>query len=128
MDDLQNKTKLGRPPREYKPEYADMLINHMEQGFSFESFAGIIRCGKDVLYRWLDTEPNFQDARSIGAGLLRLFFEKKGLNGMESGKEFNAVVWLAYKRNMFGWDKKEEPKNNSTTGKLIIDFGKSEDE
>ncbi len=70
------KKKMGRPPVDtWKDEYCDMLIQHMDKGGSFESFAGQLRCGKDRLYGWLKEHPEFQDARNIGMGKSLLYYE-----------------------------------------------------
>lgn len=53
-----------------------MLIQHMSQGHSFESFGAIIDSSKRVLYTWLETFPEFLQAREIG--------EQKSLHVMEA--------------------------------------------
>ena len=61
------KPPLGRPSL-YKPEYCDMVIEHMAQGKSFETFG--LKCNpkvhRDTLYEWAKVHPAFSDAKKIG--------------------------------------------------------------
>ena len=52
----------------YKPEYCQMLIDHMSKGYSFESFAGKIGRGVRTIYEWREKFEEFQDACSAGFG------------------------------------------------------------
>lgn len=47
----------------YKKEYTDLLIKHMSEGLSFESFAGLIGVARSTLYDWVDTIPEFAAAK-----------------------------------------------------------------
>lgn len=63
----EQKRPVGRPTT-YKPEYCQMLIEHMSQGFSFENFG--LSCKPKVhrgtLYDWIDAHEEFADAKKIG--------------------------------------------------------------
>ena len=50
--------KVGRPT-EYKEEFCQMLIDHMSEGYSFESFGGIVGVSERVLYDWEKKFPEF---------------------------------------------------------------------
>ena len=54
--------KLGRPSK-YLKKYDEMLLKHMSQGFSYESFAGSIGVCRDTLYEWESKHPNFSDTK-----------------------------------------------------------------
>lgn len=54
--------KLGCPTK-YKEEFCDKLIEHMKQGYSFESFAAIVDVDRDTLYEWAKVHPIFSDAK-----------------------------------------------------------------
>lgn len=100
------KKKMGRPD-DYKPEYGEMLIKHMSAGLSVEAFSGEVRASKQTIYNWMKLYPDFLDAKRIGEGLSRLFWEKKGIEGMQT-PGFNASIWIFNLKNRFGWaDKKE---------------------
>lgn len=59
----------------YKPEYCDMLIEHMSQGYSFDTFPAIVRVGRSTMYVWLKDIPEFKEAHEIGNALALKYFE-----------------------------------------------------
>lgn len=95
---------VGRPS-DYKPEYCEMVIEHMAQGLSFESFAGVVSTSKPTLYSWAEKNEEFLNAKRIGTEKCRVFWEKAGIKGLFLGKEekFNAAVWVFNMKNRFGW-------------------------
>jgi len=96
---------LGRPQKEFKEEYCEMLYEHMSKGLSVESFGGVIRVGKELLYKWFELHENFSNAKKEGTTASQLFWEKAGIEGLWGSKEnsFNSVVWIFNMRNRFGW-------------------------
>jgi transposase len=51
----------GRPS-DYRPEYCDMVIEFMGQGYSLTAFAGHVRQSRETIYRWIKAHPEFSDA------------------------------------------------------------------
>jgi hypothetical protein len=96
------KSKFGRPTL-YKPEYCQMLIDFMGQGYSFEAFAGHIGTCADQIYRWTKDQPDFLKAKKDGFAANRIFWEGKGIKGQNRGKDFNATVWVFNMKNRFNW-------------------------
>jgi hypothetical protein len=93
----------GRPTS-YKPEYCQMLIDHMGQGFSFMTFAAIIEVNPDSLYEWAKVHEDFSEAKKIGYAKLQLLYEKIGRDGMLGKiKNFNAATWIFSCKNKFNW-------------------------
>lgn len=76
----KTKTKYEKPgqPTLYKPEYCELLIEHMEGGNSFESFGGKLRHHKQTLYNWAAAHPDFFDAKKIGTAMSLLYWENMG--------------------------------------------------
>ena len=104
------KRKIGRPD-DYKPEYCQKLIDHMTGGLSIEAFAALIPCSKATIYNWVKIYPEFLNAKKIGEGYSRLFWEKAGIEGMYA-PNFSASVWIFNLKNRFGWvDKKESSED-----------------
>lgn len=58
----------GRPSK-YKPEYCQLLIDHMKTGMSFESFGAKVGTHWDTLYNWCKEHPEFIEAKKIGKNL-----------------------------------------------------------
>ena len=81
----------GRPT-DYKPEYCQMLIDHMAKGYSFESFAGLIRAARSSIYLWIDVHEEFSDAKKEGLELCRLFWEGKAIELIEEQSEYDSVT------------------------------------
>jgi hypothetical protein len=86
--------KHGRPSK-YEPHYGSMLIDHMSQGLSFETFAAIIQVDRDTLYEWRKVHPAFSDAFKRGRDLSQLTWERMGLEGI-TGKiqGFNVAGYI----------------------------------
>lgn len=68
----------------YKQEYAEMLVQHMKEGNSFESFGAMVRCSQDTLTNWTQKYVDFREAKSIGKSFEHMYWEnllKRGAIG-----------------------------------------------
>lgn len=103
--DIKPKTKskpTGRPSS-YKPEYNQMLIDHMKQGLSLESFAAIIDVNRDTLYEWRKVHKEFSDTVRRGGDYALLHWERI-MMGQAIGKiDGNASITMFNVKNRFGW-------------------------
>lgn len=117
-------TKMGAPTK-YMKEFPELLIEHMNQGFSFDSFpatvfektSGAIRFGKTALYVWEKKYPEFANAKEIGQALSFNKWEKIAYDNLIAGTPFNAAVWIFNMKNRFGWRDKME--HTSPDGSLV---------
>ena len=50
----------------YKPEYNEQLTEHLAQGFTLESFGEVINTNINELLNWLNTYPDFKEAKEVG--------------------------------------------------------------
>lgn len=75
---------IGRPSK-YKQEYCQMLVDHMAQGLSFESFAAIVDTHFDTLYNWQKEHAEFFEAHKIGKAHYKIFNERL-LNACATGQ------------------------------------------
>jgi len=115
--------RTGRPSK-YKKQYCDMLISHMKQGYSFESFAGIIGVNRDTVHEWVKRHKDFSDAKNIGRAYEEVYWVKLynqaaiGIRQMKdsSGKVIdvnpNAALIIFKMKNAFGWKDKNEISGN----------------
>ena len=71
---------------DYKPEYCEMLVEHMSKGYSFETFGAIVGNCKATLYTWVKKYPEFEKAKKIAFMKAQEFFESK-LSAKLSGKK-----------------------------------------
>lgn len=98
----------GRPTK-YRPEYCEMIIEHMAKGLSKEAFAGVIGIHKETIYNWAEANSEFSDAIKIGEAKCRVFWEQAGIDGMMGNIEgFNAASWVFNLKNRFGWRDRQE--------------------
>lgn len=95
--------KRGRPTK-FKEEFCDMLVEHMAEGYSYESFAGVISVTRSRLYVWEKEYPIFKDAKFLGREKCLLFWERIGRAGaMGEIKGFNCATWIFQMKNRFQW-------------------------
>ena len=125
-------SKVGRPTK-YKEEYCDMLIKHMSEGYSFESFAGVVGVSKQTIYDWLDANSQFLDAKQIAIEKCRLWWERAGMRGMmndEKDLKFNAQVYNLNMKNRFNWSDrvKQEHSGELTLEQLVSKSMEESDE
>lgn len=100
----------GRPTR-YKSEYCQALLDHMEQGLSFLSFAGTIGVCFDTLYEWERVHPEFSEAKKRGVAMSLAWDEKllnKGTEGKQRGYNIAAHKWKM--ANRYKWTERHEMK------------------
>ena len=106
-----NKKKPTGRPTKYDQKYDEMLIEHMAQGYSFESFAGIIEVNQDTLHEWKKFHPTFTEAKKIAFAKCQVFWEKMGITGAWSdpkGLNLNTGVWVFNMKNRFKWSDRLE--------------------
>lgn len=70
----ENLTALFK--KKYKMQFCLDLIDHMAEGFSFESFAGKIRVGIRTIYEWAETYSEFGLAKDVGQGAALEYWER----------------------------------------------------
>ncbi len=103
-----------------------------DPSFCDESFAATIWVHRDTLYEWVKVHPDFSDAKQIGKEQSRLWWEKKGQEGLfsqseydkESGtgssKSMNAALWIFNMKNRFSEDWKDRHENHNTGEMALI--------
>jgi hypothetical protein len=114
--------KEGRPT-DYKPEYCQMLIEHMEEGYSFESFGGIIGVAEKTLYNWEKQHPDFLHSKEIGVQKSMIWWERVGRKGMMNDIPFfNDRIWRLNMINRFRskWSDGTKNENNDKVKKEIV--------
>ena len=89
---LDEPNKVGRPS-DYRPEYCQKIIEHCREGFSFESFAGLIGVHVDTLYEWEKVHKEFSESKKIAAAVSLYKWEKTGIEALtapELDEDFEA--------------------------------------
>lgn len=110
----------------YHDDFPKMLIEHMENGLSYLSFAGKIRVAFKTLYEWEKEYPEFKEAKEIGLSLSLLWDEallNKGTEGKQRG--YNAASHKWKMTNRYKWSDRSEVEYK-TTEKMDLDELKKE--
>ncbi len=123
---MSEENNRGRPSK-YKPEYCEQLIEHMEQGYSFDSFAGIVEVNIDTLYEWTKVHEEFSEAKKVAFSKCQVFWEKIGIDNILNKSEtesfgknefttkstsLNASAWIFNMKNRFKWKDKQPDEND----------------
>ncbi len=100
----------GRPTT-YKPEYCDMVIEHMSEGASLSSFAARIHCARSTINEWMSKNPEFSDAVKIAKASCAAWWESVARHNAVSG-DGNATLCIFGLKNMApdDWREKQELK------------------
>jgi hypothetical protein len=75
---------------QYKKEWCDALVKHMGQGHSFSTFSTICGVTRTTMYEWVDTYPEFKDAKINGEESAKKFLEKR-LMAKISGQDLTSL-------------------------------------
>lgn len=111
---------VGRPTL-YKPEYCQLLIQHMKEGFSYETFAAVTDVSIQTLYDWEKAHPEFLEAKNHAWPKRQLFWE--GLNrGITAGKiKGNPATMIFTLKNANGWRDKHDIQTTDTTKEKALE-------
>ena len=93
----ESPNPIGRPSK-YKPEYCQALISHMEEGYSFESFAALANCCVDTLYEWTDVNSDFSEAKKA-ARAKQLHANEKLIRDIAKHGDGNATAAIFILKN-----------------------------
>jgi hypothetical protein len=127
----------GGRPTSYKPEYNEMLIEHMSAGYSYQTFAAKIKVNLDTLYNWEKLFPEFSETKKEAFEQCRLFWEKQGIDGVwditefdEKGKpiktkRLNSAVWIFNMKNRFHWTDRVEHSGDQQKP-ILLQYNKEE--
>lgn len=105
---MTEKRGRGRPTK-YRPEYCQKLVDHMSQGYSYESFPAVVKVSLQTIYDWEKANPDYLEAKKRAFVESRLFWERIGIEGAVGGLEkFNATAWIFTMKNRFHWRDRHE--------------------
>lgn len=129
--DIGNKIQmLGTHNNLYKPEYCDLIIDHMTQGFSYESFAGVVGVSKQTLYNWESNNPEFKEAKEVGKSRSLLWWEGIMLEHIvhtQRGKRVDPNNWKYNMTVRFGWREETVQHQHQTITEVTITEKKREE-
>ena len=114
------KRPVGRPSK-YRPEYCDMLVEHMAEGASMTSFAAEIDVSRETISEWSRVHPEFSVAVKKGKAKCAAWWERLGRTGAMGG-EVNPTLVIFGLKNMAGddWRDKQELAHTSPDGSMSM--------
>ena len=74
---MEKSDTIKAPQCKYRPEYCQMLVNHMKQGLSVATFGAKVDVSRSTVYEWIDTIPEFKEAHEKAKQLAQEFFESR---------------------------------------------------
>jgi len=99
---MKKKQGRGRPTL-YKPEYCELLENHLAQGKSYLAFGAEINVTRETLYEWERVHEEFSDSKKRGILKSLKVWENRledGLLGKIPG--FNTTLAIFLMKCRFG--------------------------
>ena len=118
---MENVKILGRPSK-YDPDFCEDLIEHMSQGYSFESFAGLKKVNQDTIHEWAKVHPAFSEAKKIAFEQSRIFWERMSIEGLWNTKDksMNTGMFCINMKNRFKWTDRVEVQGSGDEDKPLI--------
>lgn len=120
----KKRPSSGRPTK-YRKEFCELLIQHMSEGLSFDTFAGVLRVNPDTLYEWAKVHPEFSESKKVGNALRNLLVEKAFVSStLKPGThKFNTAQMIYWTKNTLGWsDRVEQQIQGAGTLKLAYNL------
>jgi len=121
------KKKMGAPEAVYRPEYADAIEDHLANMYSMDAAVDGIPYGKNVIYKFKERYPEFEDAIKRGRerGMQKYQEEiLKCMKGDNPKANMTAAIW--YGKNVFKWSDRVEQTVH--TPDLKVEVQKEDDE
>lgn len=109
---------VGRPTK-YKPEYCQMVVDHLSEGASLTSFAAEIDVARSTINEWIDAHPDFSEAVKRAKAKCAAWWERVGRNGAQGG-DVNPTLVIFGLKNMAAddWRDKQELDHRSGDGSM----------
>ena len=103
MNTNTTQNQGGRPTK-YDPKYCQLLLDHMAKGYSFETFVAVADVCRATLYNWLETYPDFKQAKEKAFARSLHYFETLAFDFLEKPQEhkgFHYGLWRFIMQNRF---------------------------
>lgn len=102
-------------PSDYKQTYCNECIEHLAQGYSLASFAGVVGAHRSTLYDWAEAHEEFAEAIEIGRAKGQCTWEERLANQAQDGKGNTAAIIFAMK-NLYQDDWRDRHEHTGADG------------
>lgn len=107
----------GHFETKYREHFPALLKNHLETGYSFRTFAAVVDVNPTTVKYWLETKPEFAEAKEIGERLAERFYERKAIDLIEQhGSAPTLKMVMAHR---FDYKDKQEVSADADTKALL---------
>lgn len=114
--------KMGAPTK-YDPKFCQALVDHMEKGFSFETFGAAVGVSRSITYDWVKIHPDFSEAKKLAVEKCQLFWERVGIQGTVGNLSgFNCSGWIFNMKNRFNWQDRKEDSSDKQIHSVRIEL------
>ena len=124
VDNYENiLDEMNRKGVKYKPIYGVLLIWHMSNGFSFESFGAVVGCVSQTCNRWVNQHGEFKAAHDIGMLRRRLEWEEIITTSAKGQNKGNAASIIFALKNYFPNEYKDKREVEVVGTVYVVDTG-----
>ena len=103
----------------YRDEYCDEIVDFLKDGHSLAAFAGHIGVGRETLYEWMKTRPEFADAVKRAQAKSILWWERRLLELAQSGQGSVPAIMFGLKNRAPGeWRDKVHAEVSGTVERI----------
>lgn len=108
----------------YNSDYCALVIEHMSEGYTFDSFSGRIGVCSGTVYEWKHAHPEFDDAVAIGFRKALWFWEKVLTSAAKGETKGNAAAIIFKLKNTFrDWYKDRQEIDHSGAAVIMVSTG-----
>lgn len=114
----------GGHPTDFRPEYCQMLVEHMTMGFTYTSFPAILPKGCiATLYNWEKQFPEFLEAKRRGQVMLQ-YWDERNLNNMITGDnpKGNTAAAIFKMKNCHNWSDASQKEMDEPVKVVVTDY------
>ena len=119
MEEIKEEAqkRMDKTATFYSKDFCNKLVQHMSEGYDFNSFAKVVKVSQNTLIRWLQDRPMFAEAKEVGEAAYYHYWLDLGVKGAKGlVKGYNAATWIFTMKNKFGWrDMVESTNKNEST-------------
>lgn len=95
----KKKYDTGRPTA-YNPDFCQIAIDFLAQGYSRTALAGHLGVTRQTVYNWSKDHPEFFDALSLGEAKTSLFWESRLIDIARGGDGNTSATIFALKNRV----------------------------
>ena len=105
---------------EYKPEYADILLECMSSGMLDCEIFAKLGIGKTTFYRYLKEYPDFKEAYEIGLPRCEAIWARKGIDRFDEGNDKGFKYYVLVMNTKFGYRENQSPQGVTNNTQINI--------